>query len=495
MKSLNLKLKMKTLKLSLYILLICLIALILVLSFNTLQLKSYQLQVQPKSAPTLKADWESRLSQAIQIPTVNHENQALNDTSAFAKMIRFVLESYPLVSKTMEIKRFGYSLLYRWKGKSSKGLSYLYMAHLDVVPIEKSETEWIQPPFSGAISEGFIWGRGAMDIKNLVCGILEAAEYQIAQGFTPENDIYFAFGQDEETGGKDGNGQIAQYLEDNNIRFQYVLDEGLFILNGVIPGVSQPIAFLGVAEKGSVDLELTAFSDGGHASNPPRDNAVATLSKALVKINQSGFPRSLSGVSRLMFTHLAPEMSLPFSLLFGNIWLFEPILLSQLDKAPTMSTIRTTVAPTMLEGSQKANVLPQKARAVLDLRILPGETQKSAKDYITKVVNDPKVSVDFFIQPSPFDEPSPISCVECQDYNQIHTSIKESFENVLVTPALFVARSDSKYYVRLAQNVYRFNPLVLNPEDISRFHGINERISVENYKKIIHFYIRLFEKN
>ncbi len=486
---------MKTLKRISFFVLLAFVVLLSVLLFNTYTLKSYQIDVAPASEPQLKEGWAQRLSQAIQVPTINHENPIHNDTATFSRLINLLEANYPLVSKNMEVKRFGHSLLYRWKGKNASLPPVLYMAHLDVVPVEQGEQAWEYPPFSGAIEQGYIWGRGAMDVKNLVCAMLEASEHLIEKGFEPQRDIYFAMGQDEETGGMEGNGKIAQYLQESRVRLEYVLDEGLFILSGVFPGVSLPTALVGIAEKGSVDLQITALSEGGHASNPPRDNAVALLSQALVKINQKGFPAGISGATGDMFRFLAPEMSLPFNVLFSNMWLFEPLLLSQLDRPPTMSSIRTTVAPTILEGSQKSNVLPQKAHAVLDLRLLPGETQHSAAEYISKLVAGERVKVDFLHPPLEIDNPSPISCVDCEPFQIIHQSIKEVFGQVLVAPSLFVARSDSKHYVKLANHVYRFNPLQLNKEDISRFHGTNERISLDNYEKIIGFYIKIMEKN
>ncbi len=472
-----------------------LLVFVVVLFANALSVRSKQMVVPIKPLPELKSGYAGRLSGAIQIPTINYEDHSRNDTLAFRAIINYLRKTYSLADSLLEpVLVNKYSLLYRWKGKNPTLKPVLYMAHLDVVPVEK-EIDWTYPPFSGQIAEGYIWGRGSMDVKNLVCAMLEAAELLLAKGFQPERDIYFAMGHDEETGGLDGNAKIADYLRSKSIRFEYILDEGLFILSGVFPGISKPTALIGIAEKGSLTLQLKAISRGGHASNPPRDNAVALLSNALNRIHQKGFRPHISGATRTMFSTLVPEMSLPYNILFGNLWIFEPLIITQLDNPPTMSTIRTTVAPTILAGSQKSNVLPQEAKAVLDLRLLPGETQKSALEHIRNLVGDERVQVEPIEEINEIDNPSPISCVECPAYELIHRSIRETFDNVIVAPGLFVARSDSKYYISIADNIYRFNPLQLSGQDIIRFHGTDERISIENYSKIIHFYLNLFEKN
>ena len=365
------------------------------------------------------------------------------------------------------------------------------MAHQDVVPVgQESEKNWAYLPFSGEISEGYIWGRGALDMKSSLMGLLEAIETLLENNFEPKRTIFLAFGHDEESGGINGAKKIAELLESRNIQFEYVLDEGGLIVKNIIPGVSDPVALIGITEKGYVSLELTVKTDGGHSSMPPKHTAVGILSKAIVKLEESPFPSNTSYATEL-FRHVGPRMPYFRKIIFANMWLFNPLVKRILSKSPeTNATIRTTTAATMILGGEKENVLPIKAKAIINFRIMPGESVESVVNYVRRTIGAPNVEI------RPLNvrfEPSPVSDIHSKSYEILRKTINQAIteNNLIVAPHLVVGATDSRYFTTLSDNIYRFLPILFHPEDIKRIHGTNERISIENYVQAITFYYHL----
>lgn len=367
------------------------------------------------------------------------------------------------------------------------------MAHMDVVPVDSaSESLWKHPPFSGAVADGFIWGRGAMDDKGSVLGILEAVEHLLNEGFLPERSVYLAFGHDEEIGGHNGAAKIAELLSSRGVELEYVLDEGA-ILSGIIDGISSPVALIGIAEKGYLSIRLSAESAGGHSSIPPADSAIGVLSRALQRIEAAPFPSRLNGPTRQMFEYLGPEMSWPKKLALANLWLFDPLIRRQLARSPlTNAAIRTTVAPTIFSAGIQENVLPTKATAVINLRLMPGETIASALAHVRKAIDDPKVQLTALPVQM---EPSAISDIESAGFQLLQRTIGQTIPETIVAPALLVGATDSRHYAGLTKNIFRFLPITLRPEDTKRYHGIDERISIDDYERCIRFYAQLIRNS
>jgi len=274
----------------------------------------------------------------------------------------------------------GGSLLYTWPGSDQSGPALLLTAHQDVVPVETgSEGKWSAPPFSGAIANGFVIGRGAIDDKGSLMAILEATEQLLARGYRPRHTIYLGFGHDEERGGT-GAIAMAALLKQRGAKIGLALDEGFAVLDGVIVGVNAPVALIGVAEKGYVSVELTAAGSGGHSSMPSDDNAAVRISRAVDRLAEHPFPARLDGPTAGMFDGIAPYSSGTMRLALANRWLLGPIVKSQLLASPdTAAAIRTTTAPTIVSAGTKDNVLPQFARAVVNHRILPGDGRERAR--------------------------------------------------------------------------------------------------------------------
>ncbi len=476
---------------------IVLLALILILLGKALTTKSRQMAVGPAKGvvvnETLAAE---HLARAITFKTISNQDAALNDPAAFVGLHAALAEMFPKAHQTLTREVVGgHSLLYTWKGKNPSKSPILLMAHQDVVPIETgTERQWEKPPFGGVIADGFVWGRGAMDFKDGVVGLLEAVETLLNQGFSPERTVYLAFGHDEEVSGFKGAQAISDLLASRNVRLAFVLDEGMFVTQGILKGIDAPVALIGLAEKGYVTLELTVDSIGGHSSVPPRPTNVGILANAIVRLENSPMPARIEGPARALFDTLAPEMPFGNKLILSNLWLLAPVAKAVLSGNPaTDAMLRTTTAPTMLEGSIKENVLPAKARGVINFRILPGDSIQSVIDHVNRTVADARVKVkplETFAQ-----EPSPVSAPDSAAFKTIEKTIRETFPGAIVAPSLVLGATDSRHYQNLAEGVYRFSPLRMGDTDRPRFHGINERIAIKNFAEHIQFYAQLIQNS
>lgn len=473
-----------------------LVLLLLVLVVNALTTKSRQVVVQAaEGVPVDEAKAAEHLARAITFKTISHQDPAQIDASAFTGLHEALKEMFPKAHQALTREVVGgHSLLFTWKGKDAGKPPILLMAHQDVVPVEPgTEGEWEKPPFAGTVDGGFVWGRGAMDFKNGVVGILEAVEALLAQGYSPERTVYLAFGHDEEIGGLKGAAAIVELLASRNVKLAYVLDEGMFVTQGILKGIDRPVAFIGLAEKGYVSLELIVESEGGHSSVPPRPTSTGILANAIVRLEANPMPARIQGAARLLFETLAPEMPFGNKVILSNLWLLEPIAKSVLSKSPaTDAMLRTTTAPTMLEGSIKENVLPKRPRAVVNFRILPGDTIQSVVDHVNRTVADPRVKVQV-LPGGPGKEPSTVSDATGFGYKSIEKTIRQIIPESLVAPSLVLGATDSFHYQRIADGVYRFSPTRLTDQDRPRFHGTNERVSVKNFAEQVRFYAQLIK--
>ena len=472
---------------------VVLIVVVAVVLINTLRLSSLQKDV--ASIKPIDIDEEqvaNHLAEAIRLETVSQGAGLPIKESEFSRFHRFLLTRFPLVHKTLSREVINnYSLLYTWEGSESDGKPILIAAHMDVVPIEDdTQANWTYPPFEGVIADGYIWGRGAMDMKSSLTGVLEAVEYLINDGFAPTRTIYLAFGHDEEVGGPNGAAQIAKLLKSRNVRLEFTLDEGLVITKGIVPGVDKPAALIGLAEKGLASLKLTATGKGGHSSMPPPHTSVGRIGRAVARIEDNPMPTSLALPATQTFEYLAPEMSFLKRAIIANRWLFNWLLVCKLEAtAATNALIRTTITPTMINGGVKENVVPQKASATLNVRLLPGDDLDGAVSHIKDVVDDPKLKIDHGSKPA--SDASKVSDEKSSSFAMLHKTVLQVFPDVVVAPGLLAGRTDSRYYQDIAENSYRFLPMRLGPTDLKRIHGTDERISVSNYTEIIRFYVQL----
>ena len=464
---------------------------------NTLRFTSRQIQVEPIQQVAIdEASTATRLAGAIRFQTVSYQDSGQIQYGEFVRLHRYLEHSFPKLHSTLTKEVIGqYSLLYKWQGRNEKLKPIVLMAHQDVVPVEpNSLANWEQPPFEGRVINGYIWGRGAIDDKFALMSIMEAIELQLAHGFQPQRTVYLAFGHDEEVGGRAGAAQIADLLQKRGVDPEYVLDEGSSITVGFFRGINQPVALLGIADKGYLSLELSVATESGHSSMPPDQTAIGILSAAVSKLEQQQLPATLGGVPLQTLDYVGREMPLGKKLAMANLWLFKPLLVRQLSALPsTMQSLRTTTAPTMIEGGFKENVLPNSARAVVNFRLLSADSSERVVAHVTSVVDDPRVHVKKFGVSN--SEPSTVSDVRARGYQIIERTLRQVFPGILVAPALCIGGTDSEYYAKLTKNIYRFSPLRLRPEDIERLHGMNERTSIKDFAGSVKFYYHLISNS
>lgn len=482
----------KLLRLFLFAVLFGLVILAGVLTMKTLAFSSKQIPVESTETPEAPAGAVQRLAEAVRFPTVSSDIGA--DTAAFQKLDSFIRQTYPLVDSLLELTLINrFSRLYRWAGQNAQLPPVLLMGHLDVVPVEEAaRSNWTVPPFAGEQKDGFIWGRGTLDDKVACFALLEAVEQLLHENYTPGRTVYLAFGHDEEVSGRQGAMAIAEYLQRQGARFEYILDEGQIVIQDGLTGLDRPLAMIGIAEKGYVTLRLTArLAEGGHSSMPPRETAVGLLSKAVDRLQTHPFPAKINGATLAMFQHAGPEMSLPYRVLFSNLWLTGGLVQSIISDDPAASAlIRTTTAPTMIQGGVKDNVLPTEASATVNFRILPGETIESVQNYVRRTVADTRVAVDV-LHPEFAANPSPVSSTRSFGFQVIQKTVQQLFPDAVVAPSLVIGATDSRHYQALSDHIYRFLPVQLLRADLSRIHGIDERIGEDNYRRAIRFYRQL----
>jgi len=486
------------LKRLLFIVLAALALLVAAVAVNTLRQGSHQLDVPP--APPLAVDEAgaaTRLAEAIRARTVSSLDDAAQNTDQFAQLHAMLQARYPKAHAVMQREVVGgLSLLYTWKGSDPKLAPILLMAHQDVVPVSPgTEGDWAEQPFAGTMKDGFVWGRGAWDDKGNLIAQMETMELLAASGFQPQRTIHLAFGADEEVSGERGAKQIAALLKSRGERMDFVIDEGLLITDGIMPGLSKPAALIGIAEKGYLSVVLKVPATPGHSSMPPPkgESAIAMMSAALKRLDDQQLPGGIRGVAREMFETIAPEMGGFSRVALSNLWLFGPVVQKQLEaKASTNAMLRTTTALTMTSAGNKDNVLPGRAEATVNFRLLPGDSASAVMGHVHDAAEATMPGARYELSALPnASEASRVSPTQSTSYQLINKTVREVFPGTLVAPGLMIGATDSRHFEAISDHIYRFSPVRAKPEDLPRFHGTNERISAANLAELIRFYHRL----
>ena len=429
------------------------------------------------------------LGELVRCRTVSYNDHSLEDDAEFEKLIGKLPELYPNVVKTCHMQRFDdRGLLFHWKGKGD-GKPSVLMAHYDVVPVE--EENWTHPAFDAEIVDGVMWGRGTLDTKVTFNGILSAAENVIKQGFTPENDIYFAFSGGEEVNGN-GAKNIVKYFKDNGIELEMVVDEGGAVVEDVFPGVKQPCGLIGIAEKGMLNLEYSIASSGGHASAPAPHTPVGQLAIACTKVEAHPFKAHFTKPVLEMFDTLGRHSSFLYRMIFANLWCFGGVLDNMCKKSggELNALMRTTVAFTQMSGSKAPNVIPPSVSMVSNLRLNPEDSVNGAVEYIRSVINDPAVKLTV----GDHMEPSPISRTDCAGWERVSNAVAGTWKGCLVAPYLMVQCSDSRHYGEISDRVYRFSAMDLTAEERHTIHGNDEHIRLETIEHSVEFFIRVIKQ-
>lgn len=443
-------------------------------------------------APPIRVDVAGaagRLSQAIRIQTISHQDPAEDQPEAWLRLHDWLQASYPAAHAAMRREVVAErTLVYTWPGTDPALAPIVLMAHQDVVPVTAgTEGDWKHPPFEGRIAEGAVWGRGAIDDKGSLVGLFEAVETLAASGFQPKRTVILVSGHDEEVRGVGARAANA-LLQARGVKAEFVLDEGLAVIEDN-PITQAPVALIGVGEKGYATMQVTARADGGHSSAPPDDGGgVATLSRALTAIVDHPFPMKFEGPAAAMLQSLAGEAPLPVKVAAANTWLFEPLIIRQTAATPTgAALLHTTIAPTMLKGSPKENVLPQDATAWVNYRIAPGQTSADVMAHTRAAVGDLPVDLAWTKTP---DEPSPVSSTR-SDAWKILSAVAHEVTKAPVAPGLVTAGTDSRYLQPIAKDVYRFQPVTFSLTAARMVHGTNEHLTLKNLEAMVQFYGRL----
>lgn len=436
-----------------------------------------------------------RLAGALTYRTISHQDPTLLDTAAFLELHRYLERSYPLVHSGLQRETVAdLSLLYTWMGRDRSADPVVLMGHMDVVPVDTATlADWSQPPFAGAIADGYVWGRGSMDDKSSVFAALEAVEMLLGDGYQPARTVYLAFGHDEEIGGVKGAQTIANLLASRGVDdFALVLDEGGAVADGMMPGIAGPVAIIGVAEKGFVSLSLDVAGPGGHSSMPPPHTNIGILAEAISELEEDQFPARLDGAALELFQYIGPEMPFMQRMAFANLWLFRPLVIRGLLSSPqTAAMIRTTTAATIFHAGVKDNVLPMSASAVVNFRILPGETVETVAERVSRVIDDERVKVGVALG----QDPSPLSDAGSPSFVLLENTLRQVMpdEDLVVAPYLVMGGTDSKYYATRSSNVFRFLPIRVTEDDLGRVHGTDERVSVTGYATGIKYLYQLIK--
>jgi carboxypeptidase PM20D1 len=430
----------------------------------------------------------NHLSEAIRIKTISYEDHNLVNRGAFVEFRKMLEKNYPLVHQHLQrvtINEFSY--IYKWQGSDSSLPPYIFLAHQDVVPIENETIEkWSVPPFSGRIQNDSVWGRGAADDKVALIGLMEATESLLEDNFQPRRTIYLCFGHDEEISGG-GAEAMAAWFKEKNIHAELVLDEGMEVIQENYFSLKHPIALIGVGEKGFASLELVVEKPGGHSSAPELETAIDILTSALARLHNHPSPAHLTQPVAEFF-HRAKK-SMPHSMRFAinNQGLFKKKILKALSKNNgTNAAIRTTIVTTIVSSGMKDNVIPAIAKATINCRILPGETVSGTVEFIRKTINDDRVRIHCI---GKCWDPSSITSTNSAAFKKIESLIPGYFPGAIITPMFVIGATDSRHFRTISDGIINFNPLI----DSKGLHGIDERMSIKDFKRMIAFYTDLMK--
>ncbi len=481
---------MKKTLLILFLLIFGFIAFIL---FRTFTFSSDQVDYPAAKRVAVSDSARYHFAEAVSIPTISYADPADFDSTQFDAFNAFLKQTYPLVHERLGHQNFEeYTHLYRWEGSDSSLDPMILMSHHDVVPIA-SIRKWSVHPFREGIKNDTIYGRGTIDDKFGVIGILEAVEQLLSEGYQPERTIYLSFGHNEEVLGS-GAIAVAGHLKSQDVRAALVLDEGQAITKDLIPGVGSEIALIGIAEKGYITIELQVDMAGGHSSTPAAESSIDVLAAAIGRLKAQPFEAKMTPAMRGFMRSIGPSMGFKSRLAFANADILEGLILSTYESASAAgnASIRTTIAPTIFEAGIKDNVVPTTARASVNFRIIPGETKESVMEHVKTAINDERVQLYYASAGS---NPSPVSPIDSDAYRTVYRSIKEIYPDVLIGPSLVVGGTDSRHFTGISDHIYRFAPFHITPHNYTCFHGIDERVGVAEFEDGIRFYRQMILNN
>lgn len=435
-------------------------------------------------------DYQDKFKEMIKIKTVSYD-ESLDNKQSFIDLKTKMREMFPKVFQTMEVKEFkGESLILKWPGKSSDKPLVL-MSHIDVVPA--IDTNWTYPPFSGEIINGEIFGRGTLDTKSTVFSFYQACEELLSNGFIPENDVYLASSTDEETSGF-GAGLTVEWLKSKGVKPFLVVDEGGTVLSDALPSVERPMAVIGILEKGYVDIKITAKSHGGHSSTPPKNTPLARIA-AFINHIENNFPFKTKMIDEveMLFRTAAPSMKGVYKYLFGNLWLYKGLITKLLPKLSPFgrALLSTTIAFTMIKGSDAENVIPAEAYVIANLRTHPIQNVDESFKVIERIAK----KYDLIAEIVSSRETSRISDINSDGYKLLENTIKTNFPDAIVSPYIMLGGTDCRFYSEITQAALRFSPIRMTNQELKKMHGNDESIRLNALVEAVSFYQDLIKNN
>lgn len=423
-------------------------------------------------------DWDklgdealAALGEYLRIDTTNPPG---NETPG-AEFLGSILDKEGIAYRIIEGAPGRGSLLARLEGKG-EGKPLIFLSHIDVVPAEADK--WEVPPFSGELRDGFIWGRGALDMKGM--GIMELMAFIAAarEGLDLRRDVVLLAVADEEAGGFCG----AKYLLDNHpqeLEADLVINEGGFANTELIAGT--PLFMIANAEKYGVWLRLKRRGVGGHGSMPTGQGALERLVPALARLVAEQRPMVINPTMREFFNALADhwEMLAPYKEDGKLNTLKDLIEENNLTALPALSAVlRDTVSLNMLNAGVKINVIPDEAEAFLDCRLLPETEAEEFIQFIRDKLEDPEIEVDIFMDV----EKGPASPLDNELFATLRATIEEDYPESVTTPFMLSGLSDSRFFRSRGTPCYGIIPAHLSLMDLACIHGVNEKIAARDIK-------------
>ncbi|MBK5200580.1 MAG: M20/M25/M40 family metallo-hydrolase [Spirochaetaceae bacterium] len=427
------------------------------------------------------------LTGAIKYKTISYKDPSLTDWKEFDKFHDYLKESFPLTFEKLSYPCDSpNNLIFKFEGQDKSVKPLLLIAHQDVVPA--NEAGWDTPPFEGIKKDGYLYGRGSFDVKILVISILQSFEELLRKNEKPARTVFSAFGCDEESSGDNGATKISEQFEKEGINFEMVLDEGGAVAEDYIKGIDKPITAIGIAEKGYLDLKLTRVKNGGHSSTPNFPTAMGEIASAIEKIEKNQMKPRITKPIKDLIHNLGLSAPFGMGVLFLNQGLTSPIIKKAFSGGQTTSAlIRTTITPTMMSGSNAANIIAKESWALLNCRVLPGDSDEVIIKYIKKIINNDNIKITVVN----YKEPSPISTINTEAWNTLKNTIKRTFPDSITTSFLMMGGTDAKHYHNVCDNIYRFEPCQMNQSEIAKMHNDNERMSFDNIHNATKFYLDL----
>ncbi|MFZ3070506.1 MAG: M20/M25/M40 family metallo-hydrolase [Anaerolineaceae bacterium] len=480
---------------------VLLVGLLIVLLARTL---SFPVETEPVEPLELdEIDGESvaqRIGLAVQYRTIANVDPDKTDPLPFEGFRELLRTLYPQVDEYLSCEVINHhALLYTWKGNDPSLEPVCFTAHQDVVPADESENSgWTHPPFGGVLEDGYVWGRGTLDCKGTLIGILEAVNNLLKSGYQPERTVFLAFGDDEEVSGSQGARAIVETLQSRGVKLSFLLDEGGSVMKGSVPGVDKPIGLIGISEKGYLTLRLKSKVNSGHSSTPPEHTAIGALGLAIATLESNPFPQRLE-VAQFMMSYLGKDLPFGQRMQYANSWLFGGALKRKLASRPVTNAItRTTAAPTMIRAGSAENVLPAEADALVNFRIMAGETIGDVYETVNDMVGDEVVEVlpahGDTLEGDQAWNPTPVSDVDSAQFERLSELIQAAFPGISVAPFMMTGASDARHYAPICQNAFRFSPYFLTLEDSQAVHGVNERLSFLNAGRMVAFFRELIKQ-